>query len=421
VVVTSKNQSIASYSATESDSDAASEARRRGSSRKLRLLVVVTRLDVGGVPEHIVILLGHLAATYDVTVACRDVISPHRIRLERAGVRIELIDFARLPNPIRDLRALFQLAAFIRREHFDIVHSHMSKGALIGGLAARLSNVPLVLNTAHNFGALALPNPVLRNVFRWYDRMLFAITLDQLVTVSKCQRDQIIAEGVIRADKVTTIWNGIDTSGFRERALCGPTREALGIPEDSVVVVTVARLVWFKAIDILIEAAALVKSTTKVHFLVVGDGVLRPRLQQLVEARGLNDRVRLLGERHDVAGLLALSDIFALPSASEGMPIAIMEAMAVGLPVVATAVDGTPELVLDGQTGTLVRPGDPRAFADALDPLLGNAELRQKLGQAGRQRIDTKFSDIAMAATTDQMYRRLEERAGGHTISKSEL
>ncbi len=357
------------------------------------------------------ILMGHLAATYDVTVVCRDVIAPHRARLERAGVRIELIDLARLPNPLRDLRALLQLAAFIRRERFDIVHSHMSKGALIGGIAARLARAPVVLNTAHNFGVLALRNVVLRALFRWYDKILFRSTVDQLVTVSEFQKKQIVAEGLVSATKVATIWNGIDTSRYRQRALQGPTRDALGIAKDAIVVVTVARLVWFKAIDMLIEAAARVGSPTSVQFLVVGDGVLKPRLEQLIEKMGLIGRVRMLGERHDVPGLLALADIFALPSISEGMPIAIMEAMAVGLPVVATAVDGTPELVVDGETGLLVPPRDPAAFAAALTKLLADPDLRRRLGQAGRQRVDSGFSDVAMAAATDRLYRQLLDRS----------
>jgi glycosyltransferase involved in cell wall biosynthesis len=412
VVVASADGPTISSSRTAPASDIVSVTHDPATSRRLRLAVVVTRLDVGGVPEHIVILVGHLAATYDVTVVCREVITQHRSRLERAGVRIKMIDFARLPDPLRDLRALLQLAAFLRREHFDIVHSHMSKGALIGGIAARIAGAPIVLNTAHNFGVLALQNAILRGLFRWYDKTLFALTLDQLVTVSECQKDQIVAEGLVSADKVTTIWNGIDTHSFRERALRGPTREELRLARDTVVVVTVARLVWFKAIDVLIEAADLVKSTSNVQFLVVGDGVLKSRLEQLIERKGLVDRVRLLGERHDVPGLLALADIFALPSVSEGMPIAIMEAMAVGLPVVATAVDGTPELVVDGQTGILVPSGDPSAFANALRPLIADAELRRALGQAGRQRVDSGFSDSSMAAATDRLYRQLSERAG---------
>lgn len=375
--------------------------------RRLRLLFVVTRLDVGGVPEHIMILTGHLAATYDITVACREVIAPHRERLERAGVRIVLIDFSRLPNPLRDLRALLRLADFIRRERFDIVHSHMSKGALMGGVAGRLARAPIVINTAHNFGVLALQNLALRTLFRLYDKALFAWTIDQLITVSRWQKDQIVTEGLVPAGKATTIWNGINTELFRQRAQKGPSRRDLGIAEDAIVVVTVARLVWFKAIDVLIQAVSMLEVSNNVQFLVVGDGVLKQQLERLIQTKGLTGQVRLLGERHDVPGLLGLADIFALPSVSEGMPIAIMEAMAVALPVVATAVDGTPELVMEGETGLLVPPRDPIAFAAALKQLLADPALRRELGKAGQVRMDSCFSDTAMAAATDGLYRRL--------------
>lgn len=388
-------------------------------SLRLRVVVVVTRLDVGGVPEHIVILLGHLATLYDVTVVCRDVIAPHRARLERAGVRIVLIDLARLPHPIRDLRTLFRLAAFIRRERFDIVHSHMSKGALIGGLAGKLARTPVVLNTAHNFGVLALRNPVLRALFRWYDKILFRLTLDQLVTVSEYQKTEIVAAGLVSPDKVTTIWNGIDTGEILRRSTLGPSREDLGIAPNAVVVITVARLVWFKAIDMLIEAARRLAPRCCVRFLVVGDGVLRPRLEQQIHEAGLTERMSLLGERHDVPGLLALADIFALPSVSEGMPIAIMEAMAIGLPVVATAVDGTPELVVDGETGLLVPARDPAAMAAALGRLIDDPNLRRELGVAGRERVHGSFSDKAMAAATNRLYVRLRQQADRRPTAKT--
>ena len=373
-----------------------------------RVLVVVTRLDVGGVPEHILMLIENLSDRYDITVACREVIEPHRARLARAGAKIILLDLARLPNPFRDLRALLRLSRTIRAEKFDIVHSHMSKGALIGGLAARLAGAPAVVNTAHNFGVLALTNPVLRTLFKLYDRTLFALTLDRLVTVSRLQEDRIVAAGLIRRDRVSTVLNGIDPVRLRARAQSGPVRGVLGIGEDTVVVVTVARLVWMKALDVLIEAvASLGPDAAKVRCLIVGGGVLAGELQALIEQRGVADRVQLLGERHDVPGLLALSDIFALPSVSEGMPIAIMEAMAFGLPVLATKVDGNPELVLDGRTGLLVEPRDRAAFAAALGRLIADPQLRHSLGEAGRARVESTFSDRAMAETQDRLYRSL--------------
>lgn len=380
--------------------------------KRPKLLFVVTRMDLGGVPEHIMILLDHLAARYEITIACREVIPEHRERIEATGTRIVLIHLARTPNPLRDIRALFELVSFIRREGFDIVHSHMSKGALIGGIAGWLSRAPVVLNTAHNFGWLAIPNALLRRVFWLYDKLLFALTLDRLVTISRLQEQQIVATRLVSRNRVTTVLNGIDVGALAAKAARGSaTRAELGIPADAVLVITVARLVWLKAVDQLVEAVALMgERAANAVFIVVGEGTDRPALERLIEKRGLIGRVRLLGGRLDVPRLLSLADIFALPSVSEGMPIAIMEAMATGLPVVATAVDGTPEVVEDGKTGLLVPPRDPAALAAAIGKLIAEPGLRKDMGRKGRRRIEQSFSDRSLAAGMDALYTELLAR-----------
>lgn len=376
--------------------------------RRLKLLIVVTRMDVGGVPEHIMLLLAQLSGRYDCTIACREIFPQHRTRLQTAGVSIELIDLARTPDLPRDIKALLRLARFIRRGRFDIIHSHMSKGGLIGGLAGRLARAPLVLYTAHNFGVLALTNPVVRRLYWLYDRLLFSLTIDHLVTISRIQADQVVAGRLIGRTRVSTVLNGIDSAALRRVASTGVTRSELGVAEDAIVVITVARLVSFKAIDQLIEAVALLGERGRAcRFWVVGDGDRRVHLERLIEERGLTGRVTLLGERTDVPRLLALADIFALPSVSEGMPIAIMEAMALGLPVVATAVDGTPELVVEGETGCLVPARDPAALASTIGRLIGDEAGRRRMGEAGRARIEACFTDVIMGEGTHRLYQRL--------------
>ena len=377
-----------------------------------RVLVVVTRLDLGGVPEHIVTLMRNLAKRYDVTIVCREAYDVHRKRLEAAGVRIVTVELARTLSLAADLRAIVRLIAFMREENFDIVHTHMSKAALLGGLAAKIVGVRVVLNTAHNFGWLALPNPVAKRVFWFYDKLLFAITLSRLVTISRNQENEIVAAKLIPRRRVQTVLNGVDAVELRRLASTGVSRADLGVRDDEVLFVTVARLVWFKTVDVLIEAVALLgPRAANARFIIAGDGDKMPMLSKLIEERGLVGRVQLLGPRFDIPRLLAISDIFALSSASEGMPISIMEAMALSLPVVSTAVDGTPEVVADGETGLLVPPNAPAAFADALGKLLSDSALRKAMGEKGRLRVERLFTDVAMAAATDEMYREL--LAGG--------
>ena len=286
----------------------------------------------------------------------------------------------------------------------------MSKAALIGGLAGRLAKAPVVLNTAHNFGWLALSNPLLKRLFWFYDKMIFGLTLDRLVTISRLQEQDIVKAKLVPRDRVVTILNGIDVGKLLDKGRTGVTRSDLGLPEEAVVVITVARLVWFKAVDQLIEAAALLdRPADKVRFVIVGDGDKRTMLESRIRERGLEGRVHLLGPRLDVPRLLALSDIFALPSVSEGMPISILEAMAYELPVVATNVDGNPELIVEGETGHMVPARSPARLAEALAPLLDDGERRAALGRRGRKRVECHFTDRVMAERTDELYRRLLE------------
>lgn len=376
--------------------------------RRPKLLTVLTRMDVGGVPDHVIALLANIADHYELWLVCREVIPQHAARLKEIGVKVELIDLARGPNPLRDVRALIGLVRFIRRHRFDILHSHMSKGALLGGIAGRIAGVPVVVHTAQGFGWLALRNPLLRGLFWVYDRILFATTLDRLFIVSERQGERLVADGMVKRRLMTTVYNGIDPDAVRLGAVTGVSRAELGVPEDAMMVVTVARLVWFKAVHTLIEAVhKLGDDAGKLLVVIVGDGNLRPQLEKQIVALGLQDRIRLIGSRSDAARIIQLADVFALSSVAEGMPLAIMMAMALGKPVVANAVDGVPELVVEGETGLLVPPRDPVAFSAALRRMIEDPALRHRCGKAGRLRVDSHFTHCSMAETTNRLYRDL--------------
>lgn len=373
-----------------------------------RLLTVLTRMDVGGVPDHVIALLSNISDRYELWLVCREVIPQHAARLQEIGVKVHLIDLARVPNPLRDLRALVQLVRFMRRNRFDILHSHMSKGAMIGGIAGRIAGVPVVVHTAQGFGWLALRNPLLRGLFWLYDKMLFKSTLDRLFIVSERQGERLVSAGMVKRELMTTVYNGIDPDAVRLAATTGVTRADLGVPDDALLVVTVARLVWFKAVHTLIEALHLLGNEAgNVHLVVVGDGELRPELEQQISNLGLRNRVRLIGSRSDAARIIHLADVFALSSVAEGMPLAIMMAMALNKPVVATTVDGVPELVVEGETGLLVPARDAVSFSAALHRMIRDPELRRRCGEAGRRRVDTHFTQRGMADTTDRLYREL--------------
>lgn len=380
------------------------------SAPRPKIAQVVTRMDVGGVPDHVMTLVRGLTGGHEVTLVTGEVTPCHSGALRELGIEVVRLPFARLPEPGRDLRLVRALAALLRERRFDVVHTHMSKAALAGAVAARLVRPrPILVNTAHNLGSIALSHPVLRRLFRLYDRALLGGATDAVIVVSEAIRQEVLRLGVVGAARLHAVPNGVLTERFEPGPGQAATRRAeLGIAPEDTVVVTVARLVWFKGLETLIDACALLHQRwPRLRLVIVGDGPLRAALEQRVADRGASGHVIFAGERSDVPEMLGAADIFALSSVSEGMPISILEAMAARLPVVATSVGGIPELIGAGETGLLVPARDPDAFAAALDKLVAAPALRRSMGAAGRHRLDGVFSAAAMVRRTAALYAAL--------------
>ena len=375
-----------------------------------RLLEVVTRLDVGGVPAHLMLLVEGLRGRgYDITVACGDCDADHAQRLARLGIPVVNVPMRRLLSPMADIRALAQLCLLIRRGGFDVVHTHMSKAALLGGIAARLARAPVAVNTAHNLGSIAMPKRWLRALFWVYDKTLLTLTTDVVVTVSQWVRDDVVRRRVLSPGRLAMIPNG-HRSALRRTQTSSPLASLLASNPgaDRLIVGCVARLVWFKGLHALVEAIPQVlKACANTLFVIVGDGPLRIELEARAVALGVADHLVFLGERHDVPELLQEFDLFVLPSVSEGMPVTILEAMEAARAVVATRVGGVPELVVDGVTGLLVPPRDPDALGAAIVRLLLDPAMRERMGQQGRERVLDQFSADAMVGSTHALFRRL--------------
>ncbi|CAN7593112.1 glycosyltransferase [Rhizobium sp. LjRoot254] len=377
--------------------------------RRLRVAQIVTRMDIGGVPDHVMTLVRGLSPDMDVTVICNTIDAQHERDLSELGVPFICVRMERLLSLISDLRGFQQLRRILRDGRFDIVHSHMSKAALLGGIAAVTTGIPVTINTAHNLGFLALPNPAARLLFWVYDRLLFALTADAVITVSERVRDGIVRGGIVGTSKVVSIHNGIDVAKFSDAAgAARAIRSEFGVGPEDVLVVTVARLVWFKGLHDLLDAAALVLAQFgNVRFLIAGTGSQRDELAARASALGIGERVIFAGERRDVPSILAAADVFALSSVSEGLPISILEAMAAGVAVVATDVGGISELVEEGVNGYLVPARDPPAFAERLCRLAGDAALRRSFGASGRTRARLEFSPERMVMRTADLYETL--------------
>lgn len=319
-------------------------------------------------------------------------------------------EFGELGVPVYGLgmagfRHLFRagmLFALLRRQRFDIVHTHLFHANVLGRVVARLAGVPVVVSTTH----VAEPRCWHLLLERWT-----ASLVDRVVAVSEGVRRYMVERAHIPAGKIVVMRNGVDPGRFRLRR--GGFRRREGIASDCLLVTTVGRLHAQKGLGCLLQAArSLTLPHPEVRFLVVGEGPERRQLLRLRDRLGLGDRVRFLGFRADVPQILADSDVFALPSLWEGLSIALLEAMAAGLPVVATDVEGVAEVVTDGETGLVVPPGDADALTAALSRLLGDPSLRRRLAQAGHQRVVRHFGWEKVVSDTMDLYERLLSECG---------
>jgi sugar transferase (PEP-CTERM/EpsH1 system associated) len=299
-----------------------------------------------------------------------------------------------------DLSAVGRLTRLLWRARPHIVHSR-NWGAIDAVLAARLAGVPCVIHGEHGRAITDLHGLSPR---RNRARRVLAPLVDRFVTVSFDLRRWLVDVVGIADRKVTTIHNGVDTTRFcddnREEA-----RRALGVPDHAFVVGTVGRLDPVKDQLGLLEAFARLGDRHPAAVLVVvGDGPLQTALATRIQQPDLAGRVRLLGERHDVPRLLKAFDLFVLPSLGEGLANTLLEAIATGLPVVATRVGGNPEVVADGVNGRVVPAGDPLVLADAIGTYLDDPVLRTLHGKASRERAVEYFNLPRMATAYGELY-----------------
>lgn len=368
------------------------------SGRRLRVAHVVLQLGTGGMEKLLVEFARGAARDRPAPrFLCLGPRGPVADEIEACGCELVCLG---LP-PGRHPGAVAHLARRFARWQVNVVHTHNNVPLIYGGPAARLAGVPAVVQTRHG-QALGTTS---RHRLAFRIASLFA---DRVVCVSADGARLSAADGVSRR-KLAVIPNGIDTSRF---AYLGP---AAGGP-----VVAVGRLVPAKGTDTLLRAVAVVtRQRPNFRLEIAGDGPIRPELEQLAADLGLGAAVRFLGNVRDVPALLARASAVALPSLSEGISLTLLEAMARGLPVVATRVGGTPEVVADGTTGLLVPPADPDRLAAALLDVWPVTERSCAMGRAGRERVERTFDVRRMVAEYDALYLRLlGRRAAGAPISE---
>jgi len=374
--------------------------------RPLVVAHVVRSLEVGGLENGVVNVANAGASDIRHVIVCLRRVGALRARL---AVNVDLVSLDRGEG--HDVMGFVRLVRLLRRLGPVIVHSR-NWTAFDAIPAARLAGVPLIVHGEHGRDIV---DPEGRNHRRNRLRRLFAPLVDRMVTVSDDLRRWLVDRVRIPTRKVMTIHNGVDVRRFRPGE---PTaaRAALGLPIDSLVVGTVGRLDPVKGQADLLRAFSRVRGHNRRAILVVvGDGPCRDELIALSASLGLAGHVHLLGERHDIPRILQALDTFVLPSIAEGISNTLLEAMASGLPVVATRVGGNPELVDDGVSGILVPPRDQEALAEAVGAYLRDPGLRALHGASARQRTVACFSLERMTSSYLALYRQLT----AHRFQKS--
>ena len=369
--------------------------------RAPRIAHVIPSLQVGGLQKIVVRLVDHFQSRMDHLVVTPSGDGPLRAQFPtRVPVR-PLAD----PRRSGKWNAL-RMARLFRAYKPDVVHTRnwTCIDAIIG---ARLAGVPVVIHGEHGREA---SDPEGRNAFRRRVRRLLGPLVTEFVTVSRDLARWLASDVGISPAKITHIYNGVDTDAFSPGDQ-HEARKVLGLPHEPIVMGTVGRLDPVKDHRGLIEAFHRLAGRRDTQLLIVGDGPCRPELEHLASELGLRGRVRLLGERDDINVILRALDIFILPSLGEGISNAILEAMATGLPVVATHVGGNPELVDDGVTGFLVPSRSTSSLAAALQRYLDDPGLKRHHGDAGRIRSLKEFSLSRMFAAYDALYSRALAKA----------
>jgi sugar transferase (PEP-CTERM/EpsH1 system associated) len=361
---------------------------------------VLHTLHVGGAEVLAARLARQLRDRYRFVFACLDELGSLGAELQREGFPVTVLQ----RRPGWDWRCSLRLARLLRRERVAVVQAHQYTPFFYALTARLLCRRPAVLFTEHGRHQPDYP----RRKRMLFNRV-FLERRDRVVAVGEAVRQALIVNEGLRAERVAVIYNGIDLGGFDgggpERAA---VRQEIGVDPNAFLLIQVARLDYLKDHGTAVRTLEqVVRQRPEARLVLVGDGPERDKIARLVGERGLVGHVRFLGQRGDVARLLRAADVFLLTSTSEGIPVTVLEALAAGLPVVATNVGGMREIVEEGRTGLLAPAGDDAALAQHVLLLADQPALRTALGERGREVAAARFSERQMHAGYVRLYQEL--------------
>ena len=388
---------------------------------KIKVIHIITRLDKGGSAENTLLTaVGLDKQIYDVLLVkglsnesgmAEDeaaAVEKSMREAEREGVRILTVPgLVRRISPFHDIKTFFALIKILRYERPRIVHTHTSKAGILGRWAAYFCRVPIIIHTPHGhvfwgyFGRL-------KTAFYIMLEKITAFITDKIIALTEQEKKDHLRFRIASGDKFPVVHSGIKLDRFSNLSVDpAAMRRKLGISEGDLVVGTTGRLTPVKGHRHLIEAAGnILNARPNTTFVFLGDGELSDELKNMASRLGMKEKVKFLGWRPDVAEVMSAFDLFVLPSLNEGMGRVLVEAMALGKPIVASDVGGVCDLVVHGINGCLVPPGDAQSLSAAINDLIEDPERGRKMGENGKKR-SINYSANAMVQKIDQLYQAM--------------
>ncbi|MDD5044355.1 MAG: glycosyltransferase family 4 protein, partial [Candidatus Omnitrophica bacterium] len=353
--------------------------------KKIKVAEIITRMDWAGSPDIVRLIVSRLdPEIYDVKLIIgktRFATAKTKAFLDRASSKITVIpELKRDILPVSDLAAFIRLFILFRAQKFDIVHTHTAKAGALGRLAAYLCGVPVILHTPHGHNFYGYFNRICSKIIIIIEKFLTLFT-DKIICLTDLERQDFLKFKVADEKKLTLIYQGLELDEFTDINIDkGKSRAALGVKSDALVVGFIGRLERIKGLDYLIEASvSVLKNNPLAVFLIVGEGSLHKKLEKKVNSLGLASAYIFSGWRDNIPDLFSAIDLLVLPSLNEAVGIVLVQAQAMGIPVVATKVGGIPEIIKDNQTGILVPPRNPQKLARAMSSLLKNKDMRLQM------------------------------------------
>ena len=380
----------------------------------MRICHVITRMIVGGAQENTLFTVrGHLEHGHETVLVTGPTRGPEGKLLEHEappGLKVVTNDhLVRELNPVQDWLAYRTLRAYFAAERFDVVHTHSSKAGIVGRFAARHAGVPVVVHTVHGQAFHPYQAAWRNQIYIRAERMSAKVS-DRIYAVAQAMIDQCVRARVGPAELYRVVYSGMNLEPYLQAKRDPALAAQVGLPDDAIVVGKIARLFELKGYEYLIEAApAIVAACPRVRFLIVGDGALRATLERRIAELGLQQAFVFVGlvPPSEIPRYTGLMNILVHLSLREGLPRTVVQGLASGIPAIGFPLDGTPEVIRDGETGILCPTGDVTAVAKAVTRLASDAELARRMGAAGRAYVRERWDWHTMVDALETDYARL--------------